>query len=64
MGLDDKISNAAEDAKGKTKEAFGKLTNDEQTEAEGKLDQHKADAKKKVEEGKDALAEAYNDVDK
>lgn len=62
MGLGDKMGNAAEDAKGKTKEAFGKATNNEQTEADGKLDQQKAAAKDKVEEGKDKVAEKYNDA--
>ncbi|MET0930341.1 MAG: CsbD family protein, partial [Aeromicrobium sp.] len=36
MGLGDKISNAAEEAKGKIKEATGKATDDESLEAEGK----------------------------
>jgi len=62
MGFADKMGNAAEDAKGKSKEAFGKAINDEQTEAEGKLDQQKADAKNKVEDAKDALAQKYNDA--
>ena len=62
MGFADKMGNAAEDAKGKGKEAFGKAVNDEQTEAEGKLDQQKADAKNKVEDAKDALAQKYNDA--
>ena len=39
MGLDDKISNAAEDAKGKAKETAGKGTDNERLEAEGKGDQ-------------------------
>jgi uncharacterized protein YjbJ (UPF0337 family) len=43
MGLGDKISNAAEDAKGKVKEATGKTTDDESLEAEGKGDQAKSD---------------------
>ncbi|WP_062211863.1 CsbD family protein [Demequina oxidasica] len=61
MGLGDKIGNAAEDAKGKGKEAFGKATDNEQMEAEGKLDQAKADAKNKVEDAKDSAAEKFND---
>ena len=32
MGLDDKMSNAAEDAKGKAKEAVGGATNDDELE--------------------------------
>ena len=35
MGLDDKIRNAAEEATGKAKEAFGKATDNERLEAEG-----------------------------
>jgi uncharacterized protein YjbJ (UPF0337 family) len=62
MGLGDKIGNAAEDAKGKAKEGLGKATNNEQLEAEGKLDQTKADAKQKVEDGKDAVAGKFNDA--
>lgn len=62
MSGTDRLSNAAEDAKGKIKEATGKLTNNEQLEAEGKLDQGKATAKDKVEDGKDAIAGKYNDA--
>ena len=39
MGIDDKVKNAAQEAKGKVKEGWGKATNDPETEAEGKLDQ-------------------------
>ena len=62
MGNTDRLGNAAEDAKGKTKEGVGKATGNEQMEAEGKWDQTKADAKDKVEDVKDAVAEKYNDV--
>ncbi len=62
MSGTDRLSNAAEDAKGKLKEGFGKATDNEQLEAEGKADQAKADLKDKVEDGKDAVAEKYNDV--
>lgn len=55
MGLDDKISNAAEDAKGKMKEASGKATDDESLEAEGKGDQTKSDIKSAGENIKDAF---------
>ncbi|MDM7854944.1 CsbD family protein [Cellulomonas alba] len=55
MGLDDKISNAAENAKGKAKEATGKATDDERLEAEGKVDQSKADLKQAGEKVKDAF---------
>ncbi|MET0820155.1 MAG: CsbD family protein [Aeromicrobium sp.] len=55
MGLGDKISNAAEDAKGKLKEATGKATDDESLEAEGKGDQTKSDLKSAGENVKDAF---------
>lgn len=56
MGIDDKISNAAEDAKGKLKEGAGKATDDERLEAEGKGDQSKADLKQAGEKVKDAFS--------
>ena len=55
MGIDDKISNTAENAKGKVKEAAGKATDDERLEAEGKADQAKSDLKNAVEDVKDAF---------
>lgn len=55
MGLEDKISNAVEDAKGKIKEATGKATDDESLEAEGKGDQAKSDLKGAGEKIKDAF---------
>lgn len=55
MGFDDKIKNAAEDLKGKAEEAVGKATGNERLEAEGQVDQAKADAKKAVEDVKDAF---------
>lgn len=55
MGIDDKVSNAAQDAKGKVKEATGKVTDDERLEAEGKADQASADLKQAGEKVKDAF---------
>lgn len=55
MGLDDKISNAAEKAAGKAKEATGRATDDERLEAEGRGDQSKADLKGAGEKVKDAF---------
>ncbi|VXC25240.1 CsbD family protein [Aeromicrobium sp. 9AM] len=55
MGLDDKLSNAAEDAKGKAKEAVGGATDDEELERQGKGDQAKADLKDAAENVKDAF---------
>lgn len=62
MGNSDRLGNAAEDAKGKTKEGMGKATGNEQMEADGKWDQTKADVKDKVEDVKDAVAKKYNDA--
>ncbi|HSP61205.1 MAG TPA: CsbD family protein [Ornithinimicrobium sp.] len=58
MGLGDKISNAAEDAKGKAKEGVGDATDNERMEAEGKGDQMSASAKKAGENVKDGFNDA------
>jgi uncharacterized protein YjbJ (UPF0337 family) len=55
MGVDDRMKNAAEDLGGKAKEATGKMTDDERLEAEGKVDQAKADLKNAAEDVKDAF---------
>jgi uncharacterized protein YjbJ (UPF0337 family) len=55
MGVDDKANNVAEDMAGKAKEAAGKVTDDEQLEAEGKADQFSADIKQAGEKVKDAF---------
>jgi len=55
MGMGDKIDHAAEDAKGKIKEAAGRATDDESQEQEGKLDQAKSDLKQAGEKVKDAF---------
>lgn len=55
MGIDDKAENAADEFKGKVKEGWGKLTDNERLEAEGKADQAAADIKQAGEKAKDAL---------
>jgi uncharacterized protein YjbJ (UPF0337 family) len=55
MAIGDKISNAAEQAAGKAKEAAGKATDDQHLEAEGKGDQASAGVKKVGEDVKDVL---------
>ena len=55
MSIGDKASNKAEEAKGKTKEATGEVTNDEELKNEGKADQAKSDLKQGVEKVKDAF---------
>lgn len=53
MSAGDKARNWAEGVKGKSKEAAGKVTDDEKLEAEGRFDQAKADAKQAGEKVKD-----------
>ncbi len=55
MGLDDKIQNAAENAKGEVKEHVGGATGDRDMQAEGLADQDKADLKQAGEKVKDAF---------
>jgi uncharacterized protein YjbJ (UPF0337 family) len=45
MGVGDKFENAKDKLAGKAKESTGKATDDEELEAEGKVDQSKADLK-------------------
>lgn len=59
MGLGDKISNQAEELKGKAKEAFGDATDNERLEREGQTDQGKANAKQAGEHVKDAAHDAF-----
>lgn len=55
MGIEDKVKNAAQDLKGKGKEAAGVATGDNSTKAEGQADQGKASAKKAGENIKDVF---------
>lgn len=57
MGLGDDIKHNAEEWKGKAKEAVGDATDNESMEAEGKLDQAKAHAKKVGDDVKDAFTD-------
>ena len=55
MGLGDKISNAADEAKGKAKQAVGDAKDDEQLQAEGQRDEASGDLKQRGEHVKDAF---------
>ena len=55
MGLDDKLENSAEKAKGKAKEEYGDATDNRDLQAEGKADQSAADLKQAGENVKDAF---------
>jgi uncharacterized protein YjbJ (UPF0337 family) len=55
MGADDKLSNKAEEMKGRAKEAVGDATDNEQWQAEGRAERAKADIKQAGEKVKDAF---------
>lgn len=58
MGLGDKMKHAAEDLAGKAKETAGKVTDNEQLEAEGKADQVDASIKKAGDRVEDTVEDA------
>lgn len=62
MGVDDKARHAVEDTKGKVKEGWGKLTDNERLETEGKIDQAKAAAGKAAEAVKDGVRDAAEEA--
>ncbi|HET7483231.1 MAG TPA: CsbD family protein [Actinomycetota bacterium] len=55
MSTSDKISNKAEELKGKAKEGIGDATDDKSLENEGKWDQTKGNMKQAGEKVKDAF---------
>jgi uncharacterized protein YjbJ (UPF0337 family) len=55
MSEADKAENAVQGAVGKGKEAIGKATGNDRLEAEGKVDQIKADVKQAAEKVKDVF---------
>jgi uncharacterized protein YjbJ (UPF0337 family) len=55
MGTDDKARNKAEEVKGKAKEGIGRATDDEELEAQGRVDQAESDLKQAREKVKDAF---------
>lgn len=55
MSTGDKIKAAAEKAAGQVKETIGNLTNDKDTQAEGKKDQTKGEARETKEDVKDVF---------
>lgn len=58
----DRIQGAFDDAKGRGKEALGKLTDDEKTEREGQVDQAKGKARKGLADLKDKADDLVKDV--
>jgi len=49
------VKGAYDKAKGAVKDAFGKMTGDKQTQAEGKVDKAKGEVRQKVGDMKDAV---------
>jgi len=64
MGLDDKISNKAQDAQGKVKEGTGSAVGNESLEAEGKGDQAESSIKQGAEKIKDAAKDLKDGLTK
>lgn len=62
MGVGDDMKNAAEKMGGKVKEGAGKVTGNEDLEAEGRVDQVKAAAKQAGQDVKDAATKAGDNV--
>jgi len=62
MGTEDKASNKVQDVKGKVKEAAGKVTGNEDLEAEGKSDQAKSAVKDVGEQVKDAASDVKHAI--
>ena len=57
MATTDKVKNSAQQAKGKVKEAAGKVTGNDKLQAKGKADQTKGNLKQAGEKVKDAFKE-------
>lgn len=55
MSVGDKMKHAAEDLKGKAKEAAGKATDNDDLRAEGRADQDEAHAKRAADKAKDTV---------
>ncbi|MBB5832474.1 CsbD family protein [Brachybacterium aquaticum] len=60
MSTDEKFENNADKLGGKTKEGFGKLTGDKETETEGQVQQGKADLKDKLDDAKNTVKGAVD----
>lgn len=62
MGLDNNVKNKVDQASGKVKEAVGKLTDDEELEAEGRLQHDKATLAEDAEKLKTTVKDAVKHV--
>jgi uncharacterized protein YjbJ (UPF0337 family) len=57
MGTGDDMKHGAEEMKGKVKESVGDMTDNERLQAEGKMDQTKANLKQAGDDVKDAFTD-------
>ena len=55
MADDEKVKGMTEEAKGRAKQAWGGVTGDESTQAEGKADELKGKARQKIADAQEAL---------
>jgi len=62
MDLEDKVKNKADQVGGSVKETVGKLTDDEQMEAEGRLQHVKATLAQDAEKLKDSVVDAAEHI--
>lgn len=62
MDIEDKIKNKADQAGGKVKETVGKLTDNEQMEGEGRLQNAKATLAEDAEKLKDSVKDAAKHI--
>ena len=60
MAMGDKIKHAAEEAVGKVKEGAGKVTGNEDLQAQGQADQAGANVKQAGEKAKDAAKDVFD----
>ncbi|MGO1542759.1 MAG: CsbD family protein [Gulosibacter sp.] len=62
MGIDDRAENKGEDLGGRAKEAFGAATDNDELRREGKADQASAGFKDKIEDVKDGVTDAIDNL--
>ena len=60
MSTDEKFENSKDKLGGQAKEGLGKLTGDKETEAEGRAQQGRADAKDKLQDARDTVKGAVD----
>lgn len=62
MGFDDRLGNKGEEVAGRAKEAMGAASDNDELRREGKADQASAGLKDKVEDVKDTVTDAIDNL--